>query len=221
VQILSTNRAVARPNPALRPEFTGHHKRPVAQLEVFDPGPRGGRHASGVAGDFIGDLEHHGGDMKAVYAAGREELDHWGRVLGRELPAGWLGENLTTTGIDLPELVVGSRLRVGSALLQVSLARIPCRTFQAVAGRSHWIRDFTRAQGAGCYLRVIEAGTIRPGDPIAIEHVPGHGVSVRELFRARTLEPGLAGHVLAAAADLDDHNVEILRGRAVSPGAGE
>ncbi|GAA1388654.1 MOSC domain-containing protein [Luteococcus peritonei] len=214
MHILSTNLGTARPNPALRPEFTGHHKQPVDQLVVFDPGPRGGEHASGVVGDYIGDLEHHGGDMKAVYAVGREELDAWSERLGSPLANGWMGENLTTAGVDLPSAVVGSRWEVGTALLQVSLARIPCRTFQAVAGREGWIKEFTLAGGAGTYLRVLRGGTIRPGDELRLVHVPEHGVTARELFRARTLEPGLAGHVLRAAGDLDEHNIEILRSRA-------
>lgn len=215
MHVLSTNLGAAgRENPAGRPARTGHHKLPVDQLEVFDPGPRGSEHASGVAGDFVGDLEHHGGTMKAVYAVAREELDEWQQRLGLELAPGAFGENLTTVGIDLPNQLVGSRWSVGTAELQVSVARIPCRTFQAVMGRPHWIKEFTQAGGAGTYLRVLRPGTIRPGDEVRITHVPAHGVSVRDLFWARTIRPELAAHVLAAADDLDEHNIAALRPRA-------
>ncbi|MEO7070308.1 MAG: MOSC domain-containing protein, partial [Nostocoides sp.] len=65
---------------------TGIVKQPVDLLVVRDPGPKHGGLGSGVVGDFIGDVEHHGGNEQAVYAVAREELDWWGGELGRELP---------------------------------------------------------------------------------------------------------------------------------------
>ena len=53
---------------------TGIGKVPVASIDVRDPGPKHGGHGSGVVGDFIGDVAHHGGSGQAVYAFAREEL---------------------------------------------------------------------------------------------------------------------------------------------------
>ena len=100
---------------------------PVDQIEVADPGPKrrgpGGSGLSGVAGDFIGSGRHHGGADQAVYAVAREELDHWGRELGRELPDGLFGENLTTTGLDVDASEYGDVWTVGGAVLRVERVR--------------------------------------------------------------------------------------------------
>ena len=84
----------------------------------------------GLDGDDVGDPRYHGGVDQAVYAFAGEDLDLWSRRLGRRLPDGVFGENLTTVGIDVNEAVVGECWRVGSALLQVCSVRIPCNVFK-------------------------------------------------------------------------------------------
>ena len=63
--------------------LTGMRKQPVVSIDVADPGAREAGGRSGVAGDHVGDLEHHGGSEQAVYVVARQELEHW----ERELPA--------------------------------------------------------------------------------------------------------------------------------------
>ena len=145
------------------------------------------------------DVAHHGGADQAVYAYAREDLDTWGRVLGRTLPDGVFGENLTTTGIDLTGALIGERWRVGAGVvLEVSCPRIPCGTFQGWLRRDGWIKEFTQAARPGAYLRVIAAGEIAAGDAISVVHRPDHDVTIAVTFRALTLEPGLLPRLLAA-----------------------
>src|SRR3954447_26529626 len=54
-----------------------------------------------VVGDAQADLRVHGGPEKAVYAYAREDSDWWAGELGREIPDGMFGENLTLAGIDV------------------------------------------------------------------------------------------------------------------------
>ncbi|WP_420174531.1 MOSC domain-containing protein [Luteococcus sp. OSA5] len=215
MRILSTNIGAPRQDIAGYRRPTGHDKRPVAAITVSDPGPRSpdAPRASGVEGDFVGDRKHHGGTHKAVYAVGREDLDLWGERLGRQLHDGWMGENLTTQGWDLNASIVGERWRIGEAVLQVSVPRIPCRTFQVVAERPGWIKEFIAGGGAGTYLRVLRPGTIRPGDAVEVFDVPSHGVTIRQFFQARTSHPELAEHVLSAGGHLDEADREKLQSR--------
>lgn len=63
--------------------MTGIDKRPAdGPVHVTDPGPKG-TGGSGLAGDSVCDLRHHGGSDQAVYAFAREELDAWERELGQ------------------------------------------------------------------------------------------------------------------------------------------
>ncbi|WP_030671647.1 MOSC domain-containing protein [Streptomyces cellulosae] len=178
---------------------TGIDKRPVeGPVRVAAPGPKGVG-GSGLAGDAVCKREHHGGDEQAVYAVAREDLDAWERELGRQLPNGTFGENLTTEGIDVSGALIGERWRIGSeVVLEVSSGRIPCVTFQGHMGEQQWVRRFTRSGGSGAYLRVIEPGEIRAGDPVEIVHRPDHDVTAALLFRAVTTERVLLPRLLAA-----------------------
>ncbi|MBH1935234.1 MOSC domain-containing protein [Streptomyces sp. AV19] len=178
---------------------SGIDKRPAAgPVAVAAPGPKGVA-GSGLAGDTIVSLRHHGGDDQAVYAFAREDLDDWERALGRTLPDGSFGENLTTVGVDVSGARIGERWRVGGRLLlEVTAPRIPCRTFATWLGENGWVRRFTEAAAPGAYLRVLEPGEVRAGDPVTVVHRPGHEVSVSFAFRARTTERTLLPRVLAA-----------------------
>ncbi|KUJ51344.1 sulfurase [Streptomyces sp. NRRL F-5122] len=191
---------------------TGIDKRPVdGRVRVTAPGPKG-TGASGLAGDAVCDLRHHGGDDQAVYAFAREDLDAWERELGRPLPNGSFGENLTTEELDVSGALIGERWRVGSELvLEVTSGRIPCRTFQGHLGERGWVRRFTHRGAPGAYLRVIEPGETRTGDPIEIVHRPGHDITVALQFRASTTERHLLPDLLAAGDALHPETAAAAR----------
>ena len=69
--------------------------------------------AAGVGGDHIEDLTVHGGDDQAVYCYGAEDYAWWSEQLGREIPVGTFGENLTIAGFDAHEWCVGDHVRIG------------------------------------------------------------------------------------------------------------
>jgi len=178
---------------------TGIVKRPAeGPVRVSAPGPKGVA-GSGLAGDAVCHLRHHGGDDQAVYAVAREDLDDWERELGRTLGNGAFGENLTTTGLDVSGARIGERWRIGpQVVLEVTSGRIPCRTFQEHLGEKGWVRRFTAKAATGAYLRVIEPGEIRAGDGIEIVHVPEHEVTARMEFQATTTHRELLPRLLAA-----------------------
>lgn len=204
-RVLSVNlgRAAAVPYAGAPSGLTGIDKRPApGPVAVAAPGAKGAG-GSGLAGDAVCDLRHHGGDDQAVYAFAREDLDRWERELGRTLPGGSFGENLTTAGIDVAGVRVGERWRVGPALLlEATSPRIPCRTFAAWLGARGWVGRFTADASPGAYFRVIEPGTIRAGDTVEVVYRPEHEVSVAFLFRALTTEPELRPRVSAAGEAL-------------------
>ena len=214
-QLLSVNVGQPEPNPYKSSKSTGIGKRPVAgEVEVRDPGPKRGGLGSGLVGDYIGDGRHHGGATQALYAFQREDLDAWQQRLGRELPNGWFGENLTTTGIDVNDARVGEVWQVGPTVrLQVTSPRIPCSTFRGWMGEPAWAKKFTADGRPGTYLRVLVPGTLRAGDPVEVLHRPGHAVSVALVFRATTTERDLLPQLLAAGDDLEPEIAEMARQR--------
>jgi MOSC domain-containing protein YiiM len=191
---------------------TGIDKKPAdGAVRVMDPGPKG-EGASGLAGDAVCDLRHHGGTDQAVYAFAREDLDFWERELGRPLANGAFGENLTTSGLDVSGARIGERWRIGGELvLEVTRGRVPCRMFASWLGEKGWVKRFTQQGAPGAYLRVIEPGEIRAGDAIEIVHRPDHEVTVHLSFRADTTERTLLPQVLAAGDALHPEQLRDAR----------
>ena len=190
-------------------DTTGIGKVSVDAVEVRAPGPKRGGLGSGVVGDFIGDTRHHGGDSQAVYAFAREELDRWAGELGRDLPDGMFGENLTTAGLDVDGAVVGERWAVGEVLLEVCGPRIPCATFAARMGVRGWVKRFSAVGRTGAYLSVVVPGTIRRGDEVRVASRPDHGITVPDTFRAFMGDLDEAERVLAAACLVENEAAEL------------
>ena len=78
-----------------------------------------------VDGDRQANLEVHGGVDKALYAYAAEDQEWWSGQLGREVPPGSFGENLTVRGVDVTGAEVGERWLVGGAQLEDSQPRSP------------------------------------------------------------------------------------------------
>ena len=181
----------------IRDRFSGIDKKPQDFIDLAAPGPHYGD-GSGVLGDIIGDTQHHGGNDKAVYAYSREELDYWQSELSRPLASGSFGENLTTQGIDLSALLINQRVRIGTAVLEVSVPRQPCATFSGWLGERGWLKRWTARGDCGTYLRIISPGRIRPGDAIELDTPPSHGITMRMAFAAKMGDRALARRVIDA-----------------------
>lgn len=199
--VLTVNTAVAPVD--LGGLRTGIDKRPTDEpLAVRAPGPRNGGLGSGVVGDSICNSRYHGGDDQAVYAYAREDLDDWQSRLRRELANGMFGENITTSGVNLTNCLVGERWSIGSdgLELEVTSPRTPCKTFSRWLDIPGWIKTFTAAALPGAYFRVIVSGTMRAGDRIEVIDRPDHSVTVGTVFRALMLDPALLPTLVAAEA---------------------
>jgi MOSC domain-containing protein YiiM len=205
-RLLSLNLGSPAPSRYKTTVSTGIDKRPVeGPVEVRDPGPRPDGLGSGLIGDFIGDRANHGGSEQAGYAFAREDLDEWEYRLGRDLPDGFFGENLTTTGLDVNGARIGERWRIGdSVVLRVTGPRIPCSTFRGWVGEAGWLKTFTEVARPGAYLAVVAPGAISAGDPIETVHRPEHEVTVALVYRALITSPELLPRLLEAGGDLSE-----------------
>ncbi|HEY1595543.1 MAG TPA: MOSC domain-containing protein [Thermoleophilaceae bacterium] len=105
----------------------------------------------------------------------QSELHDELRAAGFDVDAGQMGENVTTSGIDLLALPTGTRLQIGdAALLEVTGLRNPCNQLN---GLQDGLMDATLDRDAGGELVrkagvmavVLSGGSIRPGDPILAE----------------------------------------------------
>ena len=85
--------------------------------------------------------------------------------LGLKVDSGAFAENITTVGINLLELAVGSRIKAGAeAILEITQHGKKCHTRCAIfeqAGDCVMPKE-------GIFARVITGGTIKPGDKIEV-----------------------------------------------------
>lgn len=151
-----------------------------------------------VDGDEQADPRYHGGPEKAVYAYALEDAQWWAAELARDVGPGMFGENLTTSGIDCTNAVIGERWRVGSALLEVCEPRTPCYKLGLHFGDRLMLKRFAAASRPGAYLRIIEEGELGAGDAIERLARPQHGVTIKLVFDALHHDRSLAEHALAA-----------------------
>jgi MOSC domain-containing protein YiiM len=138
----------------------------------------------GLAGDEQADKQDHGGYEQALYAYAREDLDWWVERLGRELPGGVFGENITTAGLDITGGLIGEVWRLGSAVVQITSPRIPCVVFAGWLDEREWVKRFGEAGRVGAYLRVLEEGQVSVGDPVDVLSRPATRVTIAESVRA-------------------------------------
>jgi MOSC domain-containing protein YiiM len=105
------------------------------------------------------------------------ELHEELRAGGFTISPGQMGENITTRGVDLLQLPVGARLRLGAAVVEVTGLRNPCAQLDriqsglmaATLGRDE---SGNLVRKAGIMGIVISGGEVRPGDPIRVELPP-------------------------------------------------
>lgn len=100
------------------------------------------------------------------------------RQKGFSVAPGQMGENVTTTGLDILALPAGTRLRLGEdAVVEITGLRNPCMQLEGIQpGLMAAVLDRDRSGGlvrkAGVMGIVLNGGTVRPGDEIAVELPP-------------------------------------------------
>jgi MOSC domain-containing protein YiiM len=158
--------------------------------------------ATGVDGDTVCDVAHHGGPDQAVYAYSVDDLAFWTAELGQPVLPGGVGENLTLSGVDCSGAVIGERWQVGAAVLQVRGPRIPCQVFAGFRGVPDLVRRFVAARRPGAYLAVEHPGAVAAGDSVRVLDRPVHGVTVTHLMAALTGERSQVPAIVAAREHL-------------------
>jgi MOSC domain-containing protein YiiM len=112
-------------------------------------------------------------NLRQVHLIGTELLDDLARQ-GYAVRPGDLGENVTTTGVDLLALPVGTLLRLGDeAEVRLTGLRTPCRLvdlFRPGLMRRLWGVDEAgrKVRKAGVMGVVTSGGVVRPGDPVTV-----------------------------------------------------
>jgi len=128
----------------------GIAKKPIAQgLLKVDWGIEGDAHAANW--------------HRQVSLLAMESIDKM-RAKGLNVRPGSFAENITTRGITLYTLPLGAKMRLGSALVEVTQIGKECHTHCAIyqaAGDCVMPRE-------GIFVRVLEPGEVQAGDAVTV-----------------------------------------------------
>jgi len=128
----------------------GVNKEPVQSVRV--------RVDHGIEGDA------HAGDWHRQISLLAEESIDCMRARGIELAPGAFAENITTRGIDLPRLPIGTRLVFGEVELEVTQIGKKCHKGCAIFKQ---VGDCIMPR-EGIFTKVIRQGCLQTGDTIRI-----------------------------------------------------
>jgi len=131
-------------------EKKGERKKPVASGEL--------QVEHGLAGDA------HAGDWHRQVSLLALESIRKMQALGLDVGTGDFAENLTTEGIDLVSLPIGTKLQIGDAVLEVTQIGKECHTRCAIY---HQAGDCVMPK-EGIFARVLSGGIIASGAPIKV-----------------------------------------------------
>ncbi len=133
-------------------EKKGTRKTPQAEMKI--------KKDYGVAGDAHADCQTH----RQVSLLANESIDKM-RGKGFELHSGDFAENLTTEGIDLAALPIGTKLKAGKGVvLEVTQIGKECHAACEIRKQ---VGDCIMPR-EGIFAKVIRGGTVKPGDSLEI-----------------------------------------------------
>ena len=138
----------------------GIRKKPVGEAEILIN--------YGIEGDAHSSSEWH----RQVSLLAVESIRKM-QALGLKVNPGDFAENITTEGIDLPSLPVGTKLTVGDIELEVSQIGKECHTRCSIyyqAGDCVMPKE-------GIFVKVLKGGKIKKGDRIVVRGL-GSGVGL-------------------------------------------
>jgi MOSC domain-containing protein YiiM len=141
----------------------------------------------GLAGDRAAQ-PYHGGPGAAVCVHLTDHYAFWNTRYNMSLEAGNVGENLTLDDLTEDQVCVGDKVRLGTALVQVSGPRVPCGNLARRIGRPDWVKLTIRENRTGFYLRVLEPGTLQAGDNWILEERINQNGSIPAINRCMYLE---------------------------------
>jgi molybdenum cofactor synthesis domain-containing protein len=109
----------------------------------------------GIEGDA-----HAGKWHRQVSLLGQESVDKMIAMGVPDLTPGKFAENITTQGIDLVSLPVGTRLQVGEVLMEVTQCHQHCQIYHQVG--------MCVMPSEGIFTRILNEGVIQAGDEIIV-----------------------------------------------------
>ena len=129
----------------------GIPKSPVSECEID---------LKGIIGDA-----HYASKVRQISLLAEEKINEFGKQTGRKFKPGEFAENITTSGIELEKIPLGSRIQISEVILEVVQLGKKCHGDSCAIFKEVGSCVMPRN---GIFCKVIAGGKIKTGDLIKL-----------------------------------------------------
>ncbi|MDD2639619.1 MAG: MOSC domain-containing protein [Arcobacteraceae bacterium] len=150
-------------NSARKELVTGMKKQPVEHAYLTK---------TGFDSDAQADLEHHGGENKALFSIDTKTYETINTLCQTDFAydeVAHFGENLILSNITQKEVCVGDIYSIGEAIVQVTQPRQPCWKLSASTKVKKITAVIFQHGLTGWYCKVLQEGNITQNDTMALK----------------------------------------------------
>ena len=138
-----------------------------------------------IAHDEVANTKHHGGEMRVIHHYSVKNYQYlkekFPDIQEKFIP-GSFGENILTNEMTENELNIGDIYQLGSAKVQLTVARRPCATINYAYEDSRILKEVMASGRTGWFYRVLEEGEVGIGDELTFLERPFSDMPVSRLY---------------------------------------
>jgi MOSC domain-containing protein YiiM len=167
---------LGKPRTLQNDQLSAIHKQPTEILTIK-------KHE--LPGDVVVDQKYHGGDMRVIHHYSEVNYQHlkncFPDIANRFIP-GSFGENIYTEELSEKDLIIGDIYKLGTAKVQLTVARRPCATINTSYEDKRRLKEVMHPGRPGWFYRVIDEGEVKVGDYLEFIERPFPGLAVLDLY---------------------------------------
>lgn len=139
---------------------------------------------TGFRDDEQGDLEHHGGENKALFMFSVKTYEEINRQCDTDFKiddVAYFGENIILSNISESDICVGDIYILGETKIQITQPRQPCWKLSANTDKKDMTKFIFQSGLTGWYAKVLKEGSISIDDEFILEKRSYPNLSIKKL----------------------------------------
>lgn len=139
---------------------------------------------TGFLDDEQGDLEHHGGENKALFLFSQKTYEQINKQLKTTFEiddVAHFGENIILSDVTESDICIGDIYQLGEARIQITQPRQPCWKLSANTNKKEMTKFIFQSGLTGWYAKVLDEGFITVNDNLILEKRDYPNISIEKL----------------------------------------
>lgn len=139
---------------------------------------------TGFLDDEQGDLEHHGGENKALFMFSQKTYEEINKECKIDLnidEVSHFGENIIFSNVSEVDICVGDIYQLGEVKIQITQPRQPCWKLSANTNKKEMTKFIFQSGLTGWYAKVLIEGVVCVKDELILEKRKYPNLSIKKL----------------------------------------